>query len=237
MLRFEQEYWSTDCIRIAGIDEAGRGPLAGPVVAAALIFNRDYIEREQSNLFERLTDSKKLTENQRNTFYDILTDNPLIDVGIGVSEATEIDQINILRATHAAMLRAVQKLTSPPDHILVDGLAVKTLPEPVTPIVKGDSKSISIAAASVVAKVFRDRIMLQLDKDYPVYRFAKHKGYGTGEHMQALLENGPCPAHRRSFRPVREAENLNHREDGVAEHRTNETNNSENTSGQQMELF
>jgi len=215
LLRFEREYWSADCERIAGVDEAGRGPLAGPVVAAAVVFDREFAEREEHGLFKRLTDSKKLTRNQREAFFDILTHDPNTHLGIGISPVEEIDQINILRATHAAMLRAVLELSPPPDHILVDGLPVETLPEPTTPIVRGDSRSLSISAASVVAKVHRDRLMIELDEEFPAYGFAKHKGYGTCEHIQALLEHGPCSAHRRSFRPVREAREIIRRKPAV----------------------
>jgi ribonuclease HII len=134
-----------------------------------------------------------------------------VDIGLGVADVEEIDRINILQATHAAMARAVAGLTAPPDFILVDGLPVGGLPCRSAALVGGDALSLSIAAASVVAKVVRDAQMRRLDEEYPVYGFARHKGYGSQAHIQALYEHGPCPLHRRSFRPVREAEELHRR--------------------------
>ena len=208
MLEFERQFWARGCRRVAGVDEAGRGPLAGPVVAAAVVFARDFIEKEKDNLFAALTDSKQLTENQRNHFFALLTQSPEIEIGIGFGEATEIDKINILRATHLTMSRALAGLCSAPDHAIVDGLPVSNLPCPSTAVIKGDSRSLSVAAASVVAKVVRDQWMMELDRWRPEYGFCNHKGYGTATHIQALLKYGPTEYHRRSFRPVREIENI-----------------------------
>jgi ribonuclease HII len=184
---------------VAGIDEAGRGPLAGPVVAAAVILPIGYSHGI-------LTDSKKLTARKRDVLFDELTNNPAILWSFSVVEAGEIDRLNILRATHEGMRRAVAGLPTQPDHVLIDGLPVKPFPIPQTALVGGDGLSFSIAAASVIAKVTRDRLMLSLDAQFPCYQFAKHKGYGTAAHLAALKEHGPSPVHRRSFLPVRQAE-------------------------------
>ena len=211
MLSFERQFWNQGFNRLAGVDEAGRGPLAGPVVAAAVVFDRAFVEREADGALRGLTDSKQLSESRRERFYDLLRTSPHADVGVGMAEINEIASLNILRATHEAMARAVANLAAPPDVILVDGLPVKGFPCLSAAIVKGDSKSLSIAAASVVAKVTRDAIMRDMDRLYPQYGFARHKGYGSRAHMRALLEYGPCPAHRVTFRPVREAAELQER--------------------------
>lgn len=195
------------------MDEAGRGPLAGPVVAAAVVFARDFIEKEKDNIFASLTDSKQLTANQRNHFFALLTQSPEVEIGIGFGDVTEIDEINILSATHLTMGRALAGLCSAPDHAIVDGLPVRNLPCPSTAIIRGDSRSLSIAAASVVAKVVRDQWMMELDRWHPEYGFGCHKGYGTPTHIQALLKYGPTEYHRRSFRPVREIENIRNRKE------------------------
>lgn len=211
MLRFEHEAWARGYRRVAGVDEAGRGPLAGPVVAAAVVFERAFLVAEEGGLLAGLTDSKQLTPLRREAFWALLLDRPEVRAGVGLADATEIDRLNILRATHLAMHRAVAALDDPPgtglapDHILVDGLAVPGFPCSSTPIVNGDALSLSIAAASVIAKVSRDRLMRELDSRFPAYGFAAHKGYGTKAHIQALLEHGASPAHRRSFRPVQDA--------------------------------
>lgn len=205
LLHYERQQWQRNVALVAGVDEAGRGPLAGPVVAAAVIFTPSRAEQEVAGALGGLTDSKQLGASEREQYFTYLYTLPDVDIGVGVSEAAEIDQVNILRATHLAMGRAVAALQQIPAHILVDGLPVAGLPVASTAIVKGDSLSFSIAAASVIAKVTRDRIMVALDTRYPGYGFARHKGYGTAFHMQALLELGCCPEHRRSFRPVREA--------------------------------
>ncbi len=212
MLRYEQECWARGLTRIAGVDEAGRGPLAGPVVAAAFVFSRTVAETGFLGDLARLTDSKKLTEVQREAFYTLLTGRAGLEIGVGIASVEEIDRFNILQATYMAMRRAVTALPALPEHILVDGLPVPGLPVPSTAIVGGDALSFSIAAASVIAKVTRDRLMLELDRLHPPYGFAQHKGYGTARHMQALLEHGPIPEHRRSFRPVRESQEIRRRQ-------------------------
>lgn len=211
MLQFERQSWGLCFQRVAGVDEAGRGPLAGPVVAAAVIMRRSFAESEETRILRGLTDSKQLTEKARDFFYDILTGCEHVDFGLGVADVEEIDRLNILQATHLAMRRAVAALREAPDHILVDGLPVPGFNCQSTSIIHGDARSLSIAAASVIAKVTRDRQMRALDREYPLYGFAQHKGYGTSAHMQALLEFGLCPAHRRSFRPVKDALELHHR--------------------------
>ncbi len=184
---------------VAGVDEAGRGPLAGPVVAAAVILPDGFSHAV-------LNDSKKLTHRKRDALFEELTADSAIVWSLSIVEAEEIDRINILRATHEGMRRAVMGLATQPAHVLIDGLPVRPFPVEQTALVGGDGLSFSIAAASVIAKVTRDRLMLALDKQYPVYEFAKHKGYGTAAHLAALKKHGPCPIHRRSFLPVRQAE-------------------------------
>ncbi|MFN2352187.1 MAG: ribonuclease HII, partial [Kiritimatiellia bacterium] len=154
----------------------------------------------------RLNDSKQLTESQRRAFYDQLCQAGQVAIGIGCISAREIDRINVLQATYQAMRAALEHLPALPQHALIDGLPVPDLPCPATAIIKGDARSLSIAAASVIAKVTRDDIMLKLDEQYPEYGFARHKGYGTHAHVQALLRYGPCPEHRLSFRPVHETD-------------------------------
>ena len=200
ILLYEKEAWMSGFLRLAGIDEAGRGPLAGPVVAAALIFDPEYIKKEHKKTFKRLTDSKVMTEKSRDEFFELLNNSSWISIGVGIVEADEIDQINILKATHKAMAMAAQQIN--PQYALVDGLPVKGLPCESRSIVKGDALSISISAASVIAKVTRDRIMVQLDEKYPEYGFAQHKGYGTKQHIASLQKYGATPAHRKTFRPV-----------------------------------
>jgi ribonuclease HII len=205
LLSFERELWSKGVAIVAGVDEAGRGPLAGPVVASAVIFDPSFAESEETGILAGLTDSKQLPESRREFFYGVLVESPRVTFGLGSADVEEIDRLNILRATHLAMGRAVLALARAPEHILVDGLFVEGFPCASTPIVGGDALSLSIAAASVLAKVTRDRKMKELDALYPQYGFARHKGYGSSDHVQALFEYGPCPIHRRSFRPVSEA--------------------------------
>lgn len=195
--RFERAAIRHGAKTVAGVDEAGRGPLAGPVVAAAVILPDRY-------KLPGLNDSKQLTALQREEFFQTLTTDPSVCFGVGIVDAEWIDRINILQATHRAMAEALQRLSIRPDHVLVDGLPVKTFTLPQTAIVKGDARSFSIAAASVIAKVTRDRLMLELHAQYPVYGFDQHKGYPTPEHLAALRAHGPCPVHRRTFGPVRE---------------------------------
>ena len=202
VLLYEKEAWSSGFLRLAGIDEAGRGPLAVPVVAAAVVFDPDYIIAELDATFGKLTDSKAMTEAGREAHFNILEDCRFATIGIGIVEAEEIDRINILKATHKAMAIAAGEVE--PQFALVDGLPVKGLPCESKSIVKGDALSISISAASIIAKVTRDRIMTELDARYPEYGFAGHKGYGTRQHMDALKQHGATPFHRQSFRPVAE---------------------------------
>lgn len=191
---FERAALQRGCLRVAGVDEAGRGPLAGPVVAAAVIL-------PPGSFIPGLRDSKKLTSRQREAFFGRIYELAL-GVGIGVVGEKEIDRINILRATMEAMKTALEKLPVAPDHVLIDALTLPDLPFPQQAIIRGDDYSLSIAGASVVAKVTRDRMMMEYDRRYPQYRFGAHKGYGTREHLEALRRFGPCPIHRRSFRPV-----------------------------------
>jgi ribonuclease HII len=191
---------------VAGLDEAGRGPLAGPVVAAAVVFESDFLLDHHRTLFGGLTDSKRLSEARREGFFATLTGSPQVSIGVGQAAVEEIDTLNILKATHLAMRRALGQLDPCPGHVLVDGRPVPDLPCSSTAIVGGDRLSLSVAAASVVAKVTRDRMMKALDAEFPEYGFARNKGYGTGAHRAALREHGPCPQHRRSFRPVSQPE-------------------------------
>jgi len=201
-LSFEEALWAHDVDLVAGVDEAGRGPWAGPVVAAAVCFDPDFIRSASTTDLAGLTDSKKLTEKQREYYFEKLLNRDGVFCGVGQADRAEIDSMNILRATHLAMARALANLPIPPNHVLVDGRPVKSLVYASTAIIKGDAKSFSIAAASVVAKVTRDRILVALDRQYPVYGFARHKGYGTKAHQAALAAHGPCDCHRRSFKPI-----------------------------------
>jgi ribonuclease HII len=184
---------------VAGVDEAGRGPLAGPVVAAAVIFLEPMAPRG-------LDDSKKLSPARREALYAELVGAPHIVWSVSVQDAGTVDRLNILRATHQAMRAAVRGLARAAGHALIDGLAVGDFPVPQTALVGGDALSFSIAAASVVAKVTRDRLMVAADREFPAYGFAAHKGYGTAAHLAALRAYGPCPLHRRSFAPVAQQE-------------------------------
>ena len=184
---------------VAGVDEAGRGPLAGPVVAAAVILPEGF--RHGS-----LNDSKQLRERTRDSIFAEIMASSEIRWAFAIVESDEIDRLNILRATHEAMRRAVAKLDPQPQHVLIDGLPVRPFPIPQTALIGGDARSFSIAAASIIAKVTRDRIMREHDAKFPGYDFARHKGYGTPQHLAALKQHGPCPIHRRSFLPVRQAE-------------------------------
>ncbi len=193
--RYEKNLRASGVGRIAGIDEAGRGALAGPVVAAAVILPEKFRHR-------RLNDSKQLAPELREEIYHELISNPEIAWAIGVVDHIEIDQINILRATHKAMRDAVTALAAPPDHVLIDGLPVFPFPFSQTAIIDGDCWSLSIAAASVIAKVTRDAMMREFCAHFPEYCFGRHKGYTTQLHLTKLHEFGPCPIHRRSFEPV-----------------------------------
>jgi len=243
-LEFERNLWSHGFTLIAGVDEAGRGPLAGPVVAAAVILSatwatpppktpltpslspsdgervaegrvRGFRTAKDSSISKGapssgfdarliyLNDSKQLTEAQRENFFEIITTHPDLRYAIAIVDAATIDRINILQATHRAMNEALAQLQPQPQHVLVDGRPVKTMTLPQTALVKGDSRSYSIAAASVLAKVTRDRMMREFDAKFPGYGFAVHKGYGVPQHLAAIEKLGPCPIHRRSFQPFR----------------------------------
>ena len=184
---------------IAGIDEAGRGPLAGSVFASAVVLPLGFIP-------QGINDSKKLTPRVRERLHQQLTSEPDVLWAVAKKNAAEIDGLNILRATHAAMRASWELLEPRPDHVLIDGLPVPQFPCPQTALVGGDAISLSIAAASIIAKVERDREMEEMDRLYPEYGFAKHKGYPTPEHFAKLRLHGPCPIHRRSFAPVAQAE-------------------------------
>lgn len=189
MLTFEKEYSSYSFI--CGIDEVGRGPLAGPVMAGAVILPKD-------DKILYLNDSKKLSASKRDELYDVIMERALY-VGIGESTCERIDEINILNATYEAMRMAIRKLPVSPDILLNDAVTIPGVDCKQIPIIKGDAKSASIAAASIVAKVTRDRYMEKMDELYPGYGFAQNKGYGSADHIKALKEMGPCPIHRRSF--------------------------------------
>ncbi len=191
MMAYEEKY--SDYAYICGIDEVGRGPLAGPVVAGAVILPKDC-----KLLY--LNDSKQLTEKKREELYDRIMEEA-VAVGIGYNSPERIDEINILQATYEAMREAVSKLSVAPTLLLNDAVTIPGLPEELkqVPIIKGDAKSISIAAASIVAKVTRDRLMVQYDEVFPEYGFAANKGYGSAAHIEALQTYGPCPIHRHSF--------------------------------------
>ena len=251
-LEFERDFWSRGFTLVAGVDEAGRGPLAGPVVAAAVILPATWAnggitnygtecarpraqqydqpeghqttsaprshhvavpgdghtpQTDSSSGFDErlvdLNDSKQLTEAQRENFFQILTTHPDLRYAIAIVDATTIDRINILQATHRAMNDALAQLQPQPQHVLVDGRPVKTMTLPQTALEKGDSRSYSIAAASVLAKVTRDRMMREFDAQFPGYGFAIHKGYGVPQHIAAIAKLGPCPIHRMTFAPLK----------------------------------
>jgi ribonuclease HII len=202
-LSYERELWQKGLTRVAGVDEAGCGPLAGPVVAGAVMFPCGWSETGLASELRGLNDSKQLTEAQRERYYAILTAHPEIRYAVARVDVEVIDRINIYQASHRAMNLALDQLQPPPEHVLVDGRPVKSMRFPNTPLVKGDARSYSIAGASVLAKVTRDRLMREFDRLYPGYGFADHKGYGTPQHLAAITALGPCPIHRRSFSPFR----------------------------------
>ena len=181
MKEFENELYNNEINFIAGIDEVGRGPLVGPVVTAAVILPKDFYD-------ERINDSKKLTEKKRELLYDVIMENAL-SVGIGISSPEVIDEINILNATKKAMIEAINNLSIKPEHLLIDAVKLD-IDIPQTSIIKGDAKSQSIASASIIAKVTRDRMMVELDKKYPMYDFKHNKGYGTKKHIEAIEKYG-----------------------------------------------
>lgn len=203
-LELEEAYWAkAPGTALAGIDEAGRGPLAGPVVAGAVTMAPEHARELRAGALAGLNDSKKLTEAERKRLYEVLTYDSAVGWAVGLATAKEIDFYNILRATHLAMRRAIEALPGGlPAFAFVDGLPVKGLPVPQEAIVKGDVRSFLIAAASILAKVTRDRYLLEMETRFPGYGFAVHKGYPTAAHLAALRTLGPCEEHRRTFGPV-----------------------------------
>lgn len=196
MLAYEEAAYHKGYQCIAGLDEAGRGPLAGPVVAAACILPKGY-------LVPHVNDSKKLAPKARERLFERLTTDPTILYAIGTIHAPEIDRVNIYQATILAMWQAIHQLSARPDCLLVDGMNLPNSSVPCVKIIKGDQLSLSIAAASIIAKETRDRLMRNYHQQWPVYGFEQHKGYGTAQHLAALEQHGPCPIHRYSFDPLK----------------------------------
>ncbi|MBI2204190.1 MAG: ribonuclease HII [Candidatus Rokubacteria bacterium] len=192
--RFEAQAWRTGATRVAGLDEAGRGPLAGPVVAAAVVI-------DAARRIRGLADSKILSADRRAELYDVIHQKA-VAVGVAVVDHLTIDRINILEATRVAMREALAQLGVVPDLVITDYVALRDLPCPQRNLVDGDARCATVAAASIIAKVTRDRLMLEADKQFPEYGFARHKGYATAEHLAALDRFGPCAIHRRSFAGV-----------------------------------
>ncbi len=192
MLEIESRIRESGVEWIAGVDEAGRGPLAGPVVAAAVMFRPD-------DFHDRVRDSKKIRPCERDSLYDWIRENAA-SVGVGIVGPERIDEINILQATYAAMREALASLSPAPRHIIVDGRPISGASTPQTAVIRGDARCFSVAAASIIAKVVRDRLMCEYDKAYPHYGFARHKGYGTRLHVAAIRAHGRCPIHRQTFR-------------------------------------
>lgn len=193
---YEQEMWDAGYQAVAGVDEAGRGPLAGPVVAAACIVSKEI-------WISGVDDSKKLAPNIRSTLFEILTNTSGVFFGVGIVSSQEIDRINILEATKAAMCQAINCLTKTPDFLLIDGLNLPNHTIPNRKIVKGDALSFAIAAASIIAKETRDRLMRECHLLFPDYGFDRHKGYGTEKHRAAIEKHGACPIHRMTFEPLK----------------------------------
>ncbi len=193
-LSFERSAREAGYTCIAGLDEAGRGPLAGPVVAAAAVL-------PEGLLIPGLTDSKQVDERERDRLFDVICAQALC-YGVGIADERTIDRVNIYQATIIAMEQALDALNPRPDYLLLDAITLPRISLPQKPLIKGDCRSHSIAAASILAKVTRDRVMLELHDRYPQYNFKKHKGYGTREHFEALYRHGPCDAHRKTFNPV-----------------------------------
>jgi ribonuclease HII len=202
----ECELWRSGISFVAGTDEAGCAPLAGPVVSAAVMFPSTWLQTGLYTKLRGLNDSKQLNEEHREKFYAIITTHPEIKFAIATIDVETIDRINIRQAAWRGMEAALDQLLPKPQHVLIDGLRIKWLPYPQTAVVQGDCKSYSVAAASVLAKVTRDRLMCDFDKLYPGYGFARHKGYPTPEHYTAITALGACPIHRRSFSPFRPVE-------------------------------
>lgn len=205
-LSHERELWASGCSLVAGVDEAGCGPLAGPVVAAAVMFPASWQEAGLCSKLRGLNDSKQLTQEQREKYFAVLVSLAEIKYAIAIVDVEMIDRINIRQAAWRAMNIALDQVQPRPQHVLVDGLKIRWLPYPQTPLVEGDAKSYSIAGASVLAKVTRDRLMAEYEKQFPGYGFAEHKGYATPQHLAAIEALGPCAIHRRSFSPFRPME-------------------------------
>ena len=205
-LSHECEQWQKGLTLVAGVDVAGCGPLAGPVVAAAVVFPCGWLQSGLPSKLRGLDDSKQLDAGEREQFFQIITTHPEIRYAIATVDVEMIDRINIRQAAWRAMNLALDQLEPRPEHALIDGLRIRWLTYPQTALVDGDAKSYSIAAASVLAKVTRDRLMLAFDAQFPDYGFAEHKGYGTPQHLAAIAEHGPCPIHRRSFAPLKPAQ-------------------------------
>ncbi|MDD3048526.1 MAG: ribonuclease HII [Bacilli bacterium] len=200
LYQYENELYKKGIKYIAGVDEVGRGPLVGPVVTACVVLPNNFV-------LEGLNDSKKLSEKKRDIYYDIIMKEAL-GIGIGIVDEKEIDRINILQASKKAMIEAINNVSCKIDHVLIDAMKLD-INIPSTSIIKGDSKSITIAAASVIAKVTRDKMMYELDKEYPMYGFAKHKGYPTKFHLAAIKKHGILDNYRMTYGPVKEIINLN----------------------------
>lgn len=192
--KYERELRDNNIEYIAGVDEVGRGPLVGPVVAACVVLPEEF------NL-DGLTDSKKLSEKKRDFYFEEVKKQAL-GIGIGIIDEKKIDEVNIYEATKLAMYQAIKNSKIKPDYVLIDAMKLEELDIPNLPIIKGDAKSISIAAASVIAKVTRDRMMIELDKKYPMYGFKSHKGYPTKKHVEAILEHGLIEGYRKTFKPI-----------------------------------
>lgn len=193
---FEEMAFEAGHQLVAGVDEAGRGPLAGPVVAAACLLPRGLI-------LEGIDDSKKLSPKQREELYHLLVNHPEVDFGVAIRDHKRIDAINILRASLEAMAFAVKEMAVQPDFLLIDGNQLPPIRTPSKTVIKGDSRSQSIAAASIIAKYTRDQLMIEYHEKWPEYGFDKHKGYATQSHVRAIHEHGPCPVHRQSFEPIK----------------------------------
>ena len=195
LYNYERQFWAKGCDLVAGVDEAGRGPLAGPVSVAAVILPHDLY-------LPKINDSKKLSAKVRDELYDEIMDKALA-IKTALVDAKTIDRVNIYQATINGMYESIFGLAQEPQAVLIDAVKLDNLPMVSESIIKGDAKSASIAAASIIAKVNRDRLMDEYDKQYPEYGFAQHKGYGTAQHIEALKKYGPCPIHRLSFEPIR----------------------------------
>ena len=196
LYQYEHDLWTNGINYIGGVDEVGRGPLIGPVVTACVVLPKDFY-------LEGLTDSKKLTEKKRDIFYDYIMEHALA-VSVGMMDEKVIDEVNIYEATKLAMYQAINNCPIKPEHVLIDAMKLENLDIPSTSIIKGDAKSVTIAAASVIAKVTRDRMMIELDKKYPMYGFKSHKGYPTKKHVEAILKYGLIDGYRKTFKPISE---------------------------------